>query len=45
MNSVSPSAHTVVSNLQISDRRIQDIKRETTHDAQLQLLKWTILKG
>ena len=45
MSSVTASVHTVVSNLPISDRRIQDIKLETTRDAQLQLLKWTILNG
>ena len=36
MSSVTASVHTVVSNLPISD---------TTRDAQLQLLKWTILNG
>lgn len=41
--SVSASVHIVVSNLQISDRRMQDIKRETTQDTQLRMDKWTIL--
>jgi hypothetical protein len=45
MSSVNVCVHAVLSNLQISDIRIQNIKFETGRDAQLQLLKWTILNG
>ena len=45
MNSVSVCVHTVFSKLQISDRRMQNIKCETSRDVQLQLLKRTILEG
>ncbi|CAB3983185.1 retrotransposon-like family member retr-1 [Paramuricea clavata] len=45
MSSVNVRVHAVLSNLQISDRRIQNIKFETGRDVQLQLLKWTILNG
>ncbi len=38
-------AYAILSNLQISDRRIQDIKHGTGCDAQFQLLKRTILNG
>jgi hypothetical protein len=37
--------YAVLSNLPISDRRIQNIKYETGRDEQLQSLKWTILSG